>query len=44
LVKDVTSPYEKDDPAGNIKEVIKKFDLTGILKKEFHDLPVNIDV
>ncbi|MDY7000461.1 MAG: UDP-N-acetylglucosamine 2-epimerase [Thermodesulfobacteriota bacterium] len=42
LVKTVTSPYEKDNPAGNMKEIIKSFDLTGILKKEFYDLSVDI--
>jgi len=40
-LKDVKNPYEKEgDASKKIKEVIKKSDLSGILKKEFYDLEV----
>ncbi|RZB29803.1 MAG: hypothetical protein SRB1_02083 [Desulfobacteraceae bacterium Eth-SRB1] len=32
------NPYEKENTAKNIKKIIKKFDLSNILKKEFYDM------
>lgn len=37
-IKGMRNPYEKDNTAENIKEVIKKFDLRDILKKEFFNV------
>ena len=38
-VKDVKSPYEKANTVSTIKKIIKTFELKGILKKKFYDLP-----
>ncbi|MBF0283104.1 MAG: UDP-N-acetylglucosamine 2-epimerase (hydrolyzing) [Magnetococcales bacterium] len=35
----MASPYGQGDAARKIVQVLRSFDLTGILKKEFHDLP-----
>lgn len=37
-IQDMTNPYEKENTAKNIKEIIKHFDLINILKKEFYDM------
>ena len=39
-IQDVINPYDKEDTAQNIKNIIKKLDLGDILKKKFHDLIV----
>jgi hypothetical protein len=36
----MTNPYGKENTARNIKEIIKYFDLTNILKKEFYDIKI----
>lgn len=36
----VKNPYEKENSAVQMKEVVKRFDLKGIIKKEFYDLPL----
>ena len=38
-LQQVTNPYEKKGTAWIIKETIKNYDLTDIIKKEFYDLP-----
>lgn len=38
LSANVSNPYEKEDTALVIKDIIKEFDLTGQLKKEFYDV------
>ena len=38
-LKNMTNPYEQENTAARIKETLKAFDLNGILKKEFYDLP-----
>ena len=40
LARKTTNPYEKAGTAQRITKTIKEFDLTGITKKEFHDLPM----
>ena len=37
-IQDMTNPYEKENSARNIKEIIRDFDLRNILKKEFYDM------
>ena len=37
-IQEMTNPYGKENTARNIKEIIKYFDLTNILKKEFYDI------
>jgi len=37
------SPYEKENTAKNIKEIIKHFDLRNSLKKKFYDIETAID-
>lgn len=37
-IQDMTSPYERENTARNIKETIRDFDLKNILKKEFYDM------
>jgi len=39
-IQEMTNPYGKENTARNIKEIIKYFDLTNILKKEFCDISV----
>lgn len=34
------NPYEKENSAVQVKEVVKRFELKGIIKKEFYDLPL----
>ncbi|MDF1613503.1 UDP-N-acetylglucosamine 2-epimerase [Desulfurivibrio dismutans] len=36
----IANPYEKPGTSQKIAETVKIFDLTGILKKEFYDLPI----
>lgn len=36
-IRNTQNPYERENTASNIKEIIKGFDLRGILKKEFYD-------
>jgi GDP/UDP-N,N'-diacetylbacillosamine 2-epimerase (hydrolysing) len=38
-MRNITNPYEKKDTSLKIKEIIKNYDLSNILKKEFYDLP-----
>jgi len=40
-IKDLQNPYERENPARNIKKIIKTFDLGNILKKEFYDIEGN---
>lgn len=40
-IKTVNNPYEKENTAKNIKEVIRNFDLESILKKRFHDITIS---
>jgi GDP/UDP-N,N'-diacetylbacillosamine 2-epimerase (hydrolysing) len=37
-LQNLVNPYEKKNPGKKIKEIIKGFDLNGILKKSFYDL------
>ncbi len=39
---DVVNPYEKNDTAQNILEIIKTFKLNGIINKKFNDLGVKL--
>ncbi|HJL78903.1 MAG TPA: UDP-N-acetylglucosamine 2-epimerase [Candidatus Marinimicrobia bacterium] len=39
-IQEMTNPYGKENTARNIKEIIKYFDLTNILKKEFYDIKI----
>ena len=39
-IQEMTNPYGKENTAKNIKEIIKHFNLTNILKKEFYDISV----
>ncbi len=38
MLPEVKNPYEKSNVSKNIKEIIKHFDLSGILKKRFYDI------
>ena len=40
-IKEITNPYEKENTAENIKNVIMKSELGSILKKTFYDIPAN---
>jgi GDP/UDP-N,N'-diacetylbacillosamine 2-epimerase (hydrolysing) len=40
--KDLSNPYEKKNTSKSIKNILKFFDLNGILKKEFYDLPLEM--
>jgi len=37
-IQEMTNPYGKENTARNIKEIIKYFNLTNIIKKEFYDI------
>lgn len=39
-IQNIQNPYEKENTAKDIKEIIKHFDLRNILKKEFYDISV----
>jgi len=39
-IQDMTNPYERENTARNIKEIISHFDLMNILKKEFYDISI----
>lgn len=38
FLQDMISPYEKEDTANNIKNILKIWDMDNIIKKEFYDL------
>ena len=40
-IQDVTNPYDKENTAKTIKNIIKRSDLRNILKKEFNDMIVD---
>ena len=40
-IQGIINPYEKEDTARIIKEVIREKDLSGILKKEFYDIKID---
>ncbi len=37
-IEKINNPYEKESTAQNIREIVKQFDLNGVLKKEFYDI------
>jgi UDP-hydrolysing UDP-N-acetyl-D-glucosamine 2-epimerase len=39
-IKSLSNPYEKQNTSKSIKKILKSFDLKGILKKEFYNLPM----
>lgn len=38
LIRNTLNPYEKENKAVTIKEIIKTSNLDGVLRKSFHDL------
>jgi GDP/UDP-N,N'-diacetylbacillosamine 2-epimerase (hydrolysing) len=38
-IREMVNPYEKENPAEKVKEIVKSSELGNILKKRFHDIP-----